>query len=614
MIPLLLALTSGGLLALCHFPLAIGPVAWFALVPFIALVRNQSRPRLVYICAWLSGLFFNLLALHWFRVAHPYMVVAWLFVSCYVSLYHILILYLTRVLDRRTGLPLVVTFSLAWTASEFVLANVFSGWGWYHLGHTQHAFLHLIQISDATGSYGVSFLVAAVNALLFEILSMQSWFQKLCNLRVKLLGKITLTCHALIVFLMLMAVLGYGQRRLSEQTRRDGPTVALLKGTDPQPFRIRHMDDESKGDHEDTDEHFIRLGDIAYGLQPDLIVWPETSLPVNLRMVAPGVSHTNLPPKWAEQLLDADSLLYFFARRGTPILLGLNVREFDTDEKIYRYNSALLIQPFFEVHRWNWTTARYDKMHAVPLGEYVPLEHWLPFMKYLSPYPADYSIAEGKKPTRFDLRLKTGKRYSFGALICSETADAALARSHATQNGQPAPDFFVEISNDAWFDGTTQPQQHLVLARFRAIESRRAIARSVNYGVPAVVDSNGRVLRPEAFLLPEQAALLCVSPHAGALAALPWAGLFLTRHEAMGWSIPPLSAGVKEWPIADWGDYNAIPGVLVANMPIDDRVSIYSRFGDWLPWACWTIMAWSLIMSWFRPPVSREDNSRKRNP
>src|SRR5262249_27057582 len=152
--------------------------------------------------------------------------------------------------------------------------------------------------------------------------------------------------------------------------------------------------------------------------------------------------------------------------------------------------------------RLSRTTQRYDKRHPVPLGEYVPLRHVFPWMNKLSPYNFDYSIEEGQRSTRFPLTV-AGRRYTFGVLICSETTDPVLGRAYGGGDGQPPAAFLLEMSNDAWFEGTTQPEEHLAVTRFRAVECRRSLARAVNHGVPAVIDSNGRVLRPRPVPLPE---------------------------------------------------------------------------------------------------------------
>src|SRR5262249_3000604 len=163
-------LTTGGLLWLCHFPVAWGWLAWVALVPLLALVRSPARTRTIFLCAFAGGIFFYLPALQWMRVADPRMNYTWVGLAIYCAFYFPLAIFLVRMLDRRTSLPLPVTLPVVWTALEFLRSHVFTGFSWYLIGHTQHNWLPIIQVADLTGAYGVSLLVVAVNAVLFEAL------------------------------------------------------------------------------------------------------------------------------------------------------------------------------------------------------------------------------------------------------------------------------------------------------------------------------------------------------------------------------------------------------------------------------------------------------------
>jgi apolipoprotein N-acyltransferase len=207
---------------------------------------------------------------------------------------------------------------------------------------------------------------------------------------------------------------------------------------------------------------------------------------------------------------------------------------------------------------------RYDKIHLVPYGEYVPFRDALPFMKVFSPYPFDYSVTPGQQMTRFPLGP-----YHFGVVICYEDTDATLARQYV-QPGDPPVDFLLNATNDAWFDGTSEHDQHLAISRFRAIETRRSLARAVNMGISAFIDGSGRVLAPQ---LVEQ-----------------YGDLHL-------WEVKD---GATALPNHRWKEFKKTQGVIFASIPIDHRDSVYARWGDWLPWTCWLLLAAGLVGSWFR--------------
>src|SRR5947209_18606600 len=174
---LLPALASAALLWACYFPLAWGWLAWVALVPLLCLLRSAARPRRVYLAAWVGGLAFFWPAIQWMRVADYRMYATWAMLATYCALYFPVGVWLMRRLDRGTRLPLVVTVPVVWCGLEFLRSFLLTGFAWYYLGHTQHALLPLIQVADLGGAYAVSFLVAAVNAWLFELASTRPWFR-----------------------------------------------------------------------------------------------------------------------------------------------------------------------------------------------------------------------------------------------------------------------------------------------------------------------------------------------------------------------------------------------------------------------------------------------------
>jgi apolipoprotein N-acyltransferase len=205
---------------------------------------------------------------------------------------------------------------------------------------------------------------------------------------------------------------------------------------------------------------------------------------------------------------------------------------------------------------------RFDKMHRVPFGEFVPFKDWLPFMNRFSPYDYDYSITSGEKFTRFKLN-----QHHFGVLICYEDTDPFLARRYLEGNEkEPAIDFLVNVSNDGWFNGSCEHEEHLAISRFRAIECRRAMVRSVNMGISALIDGNGRVLKPSNYI---------------------------DAYPPM-WVIQPNESHVPDLPTSEWHHFKKVAGVLTVAVPIDHRFSFYTWAGewlpiasDWLPLGCW---------------------------
>jgi apolipoprotein N-acyltransferase len=560
--PLLVAaMLTGGLLFVCYFPLNCGWLAWLALVPLLCLVRCGASRKRVFFCAWAGGLVFFVPVLQWMRVADPAMYATWLVLAVYCALYIPLGVLLVRYLDRNTPLPLVVTLPAVWVALEFLRSHLATGFSWYLLGHTQHEFLQAIQVADLGGVYAVSVLVAVVNALLFEVLFARPWFRALFALPepARPTGRRALLVQGLVVAALLGGSLAYGEWRLGQNDFDPGPKLALVQSNLPLRVKNDAWSKEPGGAVGVIQRHQVGLTDLAVAQHPELVVWPETSWPGEWGEVRePGTSRT-LPIVFSTEVGDLHDRLIQTWR--TDLLAGLNTVILSPQGEVERrYNSAVLLRADGS------PDGRYDKIHRVPFGEYIPLRDWLPFMEWFSPYDFDYSIHPGENLTRFWL----GK-YNFGVLICYEDTVSYLARQYALRDGdQPAADFLLNTSNDGWFDGTAEHAQHLAICRFRAVEARRSVARAVNMGISAVVDPNGRVLSP-----------------------------YKAAENEQVWEVAG-RAGDENMPASRWGEFRAVPGVLIASVPLDRRVSLYARFGDWLPWGCWLVLGAGLVMGFRR--------------
>jgi apolipoprotein N-acyltransferase len=285
--------------------------------------------------------------------------------------------------------------------------------------------------------------------------------------------------------------------------------------------------------------------------------------------VAANVPRDKLTPKYRAELSRLQTRIRSTGGRyGSPALLGLeSVVWFRGEEHPRKYNSALLIQTDKQV------AGRYDKVHRVPFGEFVPFREQLPWMDTFNAYGYDFGVNAGEGLSRLPL-----DKYHFGVLICYEDTDPTLARAYSQESTDGPPvNFLVNISNDGWFDGTSEHDEHLAICRFRAIEARRAVVRSVNMGISAVIDGNGRVLRP---VMVEKKGKIPV------------------------WEIEDCCAG-PELSISEWHRFKKVEGVLTSCIPLDQRASLYASWGDWLPWTCWMLVAAGLVWAYFRRPAWR---------
>jgi apolipoprotein N-acyltransferase len=591
-----LAVTTGGLLWLCYFPAAWGWLAWIALVPLLLLVRSTGRARTIYLSAFAGGLVFYWPVLQWMRVADPRMYWTWGVLATYCAVYFPLTIFIVRYLERHTSLPLTVTLPVLWTALEFFRSRFGTGFSWYLIGHTQHDWLPIIQIADVTGAYGVSFLVVAVNAVLLEVCWARTRVRRLLGREGEppRWSRVAVMVQALVVLLMISGTITYGVVRMRQAEFTPGPRVALVQGSVPQQIR----NDRSRA--REVIVTYEKLTSLAMIYRPELIVWPETSHPGEYGEVETGVDRDHLPADWQHGLRWSRKLVgEVHELWPTNVLIGLNTIVLGADRKERKYNSALLVNERGEV------AGRYDKIHRVPFGEYVPLRHSLPFMNRFAPYDFEYGVEEGSQHTRFPLNFRGAARpCTFGVVICYEDTVPEVTRPYGG-GGDAATDFVVNISNDGWFDGTSEHEQHLAICRFRAVECRRSVVRAVNMGVSAVVDGNGRVLSPREIPHPEHAALFAGSAPGSSLGAMPWPALALNRHGPHVWAIPAEPTEDKGLPLSRWREFKKTAGVLLATIPIDTRSSFYARYGDVLAWSCWAVLGTALVFAFIRRRMPR---------
>jgi apolipoprotein N-acyltransferase len=520
----LAGLASGVLLSACFPPLEWSWLAWGALAPLFWLVTARQIGFKAYVAAWGGGLVFWLLAVEWLRMLDANAWLAWFAMALVFSLGWPVFLALARWALFRLEIPLILAAPITWVALEYARAYFLTGFPWYYLAHSQFRRVYLIQIADFASSLGVSLLIAMVNAMLVDFLTLPLFRRS--KRRKRLTARQNM--RICLVTILLGGALCYGAFRVSSAQFRDGPKLALLQSNIEQKRK-------NKGDAEKIIAEFAALVEraLARSDRPDLIVWPETAYPFGfiavdaaleagtlesqVRSVAPKLS----AEAWLERRSAISASLHEWTDRlGVPMLVG-SIYYDHLPGKLDRYNSAILIQPDSQ------TISFYHKMHLVPFGEYFPFFDTVPWLAALTPYHGEkvQSLSFGREP-RF---LGLGP-YRLAVSICFEdTMPQVIRRFFTAARDGHQPDVLLNLSNDGWYHGSSELDIHLAIGVFRAIEHRVPLARAVNTGLTALVDGNGEIRE-----------------------ALP-----------------------KE-----------TQGVLSVTVPLDDRESCYSGWGDWLGLGC----------------------------
>jgi apolipoprotein N-acyltransferase len=458
------AALSGALLVL-SFPLVnLWPFAWLFLVPLLSCTRGKDGKdafllgAFAGVIAYLGLIYWVVVAVHRYgNIPLPLSIPILLLLVMYLSLYWGVFAFFASFAKEKREWIVLLAFPALWVGLEYLRSFLLSGFPWALVGYSQYLNTAFVQIADITGIYGVSFLLILINTLFF--LWIVSWSEKK---RGPILGTIFT-----VALLALTFAYGYWKMNTPLKTEK-GLTVGVAQGNIPQ---------DVKWDSAFQKRTLAIYRDLSLELKeqsPGLIVWPETAVPSYF-------------PSGTE--LD-DKVMDIVQETGTYLLVGgLSAKEKkkkvrEVQEVMEVYNSAYLLSPQRRI------IGRYDKMHLVPFGEYIPLSSRFPVLNKLV---GVWNIEPGEKAVLF--RLPRGR---FGVLICFEVIFPELCRESVRQGA----DFMVTITNDAWFGKTSAPYQHLSQATFRAIENRVWLVRAANTGISAFVDPWGRIIKPSSLFTP----------------------------------------------------------------------------------------------------------------
>lgn len=488
-----------GLLQVLAFPIA-GPVpfwrasvCWICLLPFIAAVVNPDPATESYggkrgaALGYASGFIWYLGNCYWiYPTMHLYgglsrpvavciLILFCLYLSLYHALYGALLGWAAASALGRRGALLLSPF--AWVAVELARSRI-TGLPWDLLGISQVDNPVLTRLAPVTGVYGISFVIVLVNSL--WLLRVEVRDRKFTRPLLTGVGVLTILCCVLLA------------RQLTTHRRSKPTATAVLvqenlevgaAATEPEPPLSRLLDSFSylsrfpqrsfyAGIPGLPGTPYVKMAPRSMEspalpnaaplfARPDLIVWPESPAPFEERS-----------PEFRARL---SSLAQ---KAASPIIVGNIAVEPDTSTSLgyTLYNSASFVAP-------DGTFAgRYDKIHLVPFGEYVPFRKLLFFAGSLLEEVGTFS--PGKNRTLFTV---DGHRY--GTFICYESIFGDEVRQFVTAGA----DVLVNISNDGWYGDSSAPWQHLNMVRMRAIENHRWVLRATNTGVTAAIDPFGRV-------------------------------------------------------------------------------------------------------------------------
>ncbi len=465
-------------------PWSIWPLGYIVFVPWLLAVCGARSTAWTIAGSYLLGAAFFLTHWRWLYSTTP---PGYFAGALWFALHFPLCGWIVRHLVRRRRVNAAVAFAFVWVLTELMRSRGPLAFPWFLLGHSQIRLLPLVQIADITGVYGVSLLVALVNGWLCDMLLGRLGARAPEPLRVPML-------HASIgIVLLFAATLIYGRQRMDGEAVEKGPRVSVLQGD----FELSPVSDPNAPKDSDKRQTYLKMMAAAAADSPDLIVLPETPWGLYLnRELREFPSNAAIVHESRRQHAAIQKLASAF---GSDVVIGsisLEPQPEGSYPDTHRYNSA------FVYHPDGSEPGRYDKIHLVLFGEYVPFRYWYGlhwfyrWLNSITPWGHDgfeYSLTAGREFDVFATRPRAGgQERHFGITICYEDVIPQVFRQFITDAaGGKRVDFMLNISNDGWFGHGSQQPQHLVNCAFRAIENRVGIARAVNTGVSGFIAPDG---------------------------------------------------------------------------------------------------------------------------
>jgi apolipoprotein N-acyltransferase len=431
---------ASGLLLVLSLPKPdLYPLAWIALVPVLyALARAHSWVQaasvsyaagLVYMagtCYWIGDTMTIYGGLSFFSS----MLVGLLFVFV-LALYFALFGASVRALSGGRPLLVLALAPAVWVVMEFLRTHVpFGGFPWMLAGYALTPFTGLLQIASWTGIYGLSFVAVAINGLVAAAVLRRS-------IRLGIVAALAVGA------LSLIPVMNEDATEENLHVRLVQTNLAFEQSW--QPSVAEPLMDELQSLSRITPS----------GGQSRLIVWPESSGPF---------------------FFDEDAGLRARMERVAESSQAYFIFGFIGEADSRPTNSAAMLGPQGE------RVSRYDKMHLVPFGEYVPLRNAFSFAESLLQEAGNFS--PGKEYT-----VSAIGSHRISTAICYESIFPGLVREFVRRGSE----LLVVITNDEWFGESSAPHQHLRMAVVRAVENRRFVVRAANTGISAIIDPYGRI-------------------------------------------------------------------------------------------------------------------------
>lgn len=448
---LFIAMILGGIQVFAFSPFDLWWIIYPSFVGFFLLLQQvEKTTRSYFLISFIFSLSMFVTTLHWIYVSMdlfggmPAIISALLIVllCAYLALYPTLALWVSyRFFRLANSLHYLLLIPILWLISDWIRGWVLTGFPWAYLGYS-HADTYLAGFAPVLGVQGMTLAILLICGALTLI------FQK---------QKITLN----LTLISTLLLTGYLLQKIDYTQLQPAVKVSLVQG---------NIDQNNKWKNEylyPSLFKYLDLSETGFKDQQELIIWPESAI---------AALEIDMQPFLQPLSID-------LASKNKTLITGIISYNLTTNEY---HNSIITLGKLPSGYGYSLAGEnRYQKHQLLPIGEFVPFED---FLRPLAPY-FNLPMSNFQRGDKIQANLQT-EQSRFTSALCYEIAFPELLR----KNIHPETGMLLTLSNDAWFGNSIGPEQHLQIARMRAIEFARPVLRSTNNGVTAIYNDKGKEL------------------------------------------------------------------------------------------------------------------------
>jgi len=470
---LFLGLTSGILIGLSFPPIPLPYLIFIGLVPYFFALQQREGLAEINRLTYFTAFFFNIITLYWvggwLPNSDPFLMIAgttlFFFNPVVFLIPSTLYYFAKKVFNKNVALLLLPFF---WAAYEYAYSITDFKFPWLTFGNGLPYFTSYIQIAEIIGVYGLTLLIIYSNVFIYRAIKVY--------IKSKKFDKVSISFAIVILLVPII----YGNYKIGSYTE---PQKVIRVGL-IQP----NLDPNEKwkaGSLKEQLNLYLDLSTKAISSGAELLIWPETALPVYL-----------LAGRYPNEV---NRLHQFVDTNHVPILTGMPDATFYRDSSVApedakplsngktmytSYNSILLFSPNSK------DVQKYGKIKLVPFGEKVPLVDVLPFLGDWIKWEVGLSGWNTGRDTTVFITEVAGRNVKIGGIICIESIYPDFTSVFVKKGAE----FIAVVTNDSWYGDSSGPYQHKEISVIRAVENKRAVVRAANGGISCLIDPLGRTI------------------------------------------------------------------------------------------------------------------------